>query len=256
MNSDKNSIVTRTIVNEIVAWIAASLLLFSSLYFLSRYSYILFHSIIEFLSVTVGWAIFIIAWNIRKRFGNGFLLIFGIGLLFIGIFDFLHALTYKGMGVLSSTNGNHPTQLWIAARFLESLSLAVAFFLTGKKPRLSIILTIYFFVTIAAIVFIFVIPIFPDCYVDGVGLTSFKIISEYIISVFLIISAIVFYINRDFFEKKLYPYIFIMLLTKIVAELFFTAYVSVYGPGKFLWTYRKGGFPWTHLLYLYLFRCD
>ena len=98
-----------------------ALLLFG-LYLSSLYSYLLFHSLIEIFSIVVGCCIFVLAWNSREHLDNNYLLFLGIAYLFVSALDLLHTLAYKGMGVFPGYDANLPTQLWIAARYVQGLS--------------------------------------------------------------------------------------------------------------------------------------
>ena len=46
--------------------------------------------------------------------------------MFAAIIDFIHALAYKGMPFLSRYTTNLPTQLWIAARYLQAFTIVIA----------------------------------------------------------------------------------------------------------------------------------
>lgn len=102
------------------------ILICARLMVISFYNYLLFHSLAELFSIAIAWGIFMVAWNSRRFMEDDFLLFLGIAYLFIGSLDLAHTLFYKGMGVLPGYGPNLPTQLWISARYLESLSLLVA----------------------------------------------------------------------------------------------------------------------------------
>jgi hypothetical protein len=109
------------------------------LYFTSTYSYLLFHSIAEIFSVVVAFGIFMLAWNSRRFLDNNSLLFIGIAYFFVGMIDILHTLAYKGMGVFSGYDANLPTQLWIAARYLQSISLLLAPFSSSARCGLPVL---------------------------------------------------------------------------------------------------------------------
>lgn len=71
--------------------------------------------------------------------------------------------------------------------------------------------------------------LFPDCYIEGSGLTVFKIASEYIIVSILAFSLIRMYQMRSSLER----YVFLLVCSAIVltafSELSFTLYIDVYG---------------------------
>ena len=106
-------------------------LVLGGLYLTSLYNYLLFHSLAEVFSAAVALAIFMLVWNVRRSLSNNYLLFVGIAYLFIGGLDVLHTLAFKGMGIFREYDENLQAQLWIAARYLQSLSLLVAPFFLG-----------------------------------------------------------------------------------------------------------------------------
>jgi signal transduction histidine kinase len=199
------------------------------LYLTSLHSYLLFHSLAEIFSIVVACAIFMVAWNSRQFLDNNYLLFIGIAYLFVGGFDLLHTLAYKGMGVLPGYGANLPTQLWIATRYIESFSLLIAPVFIGRKLRPSLILTGYSLVTAVLLATIFYWRIFPDCFLEGVGLTPFKKISEYLISVILAGSIALLVRKQKAFDRHVLRLLVASIFLTIAAELAFTFYVSVYG---------------------------
>src|SRR5210317_1165732 len=85
------------------------------LFLLSRHSYLLIHSLIEFSSIALMTAVFLIGWNTRSLVRNQFFTILAAGFLAAGLVDLLHTLTYKGMQVFTVPNADVPTQLWLIA---------------------------------------------------------------------------------------------------------------------------------------------
>jgi hypothetical protein len=73
-----------------------------ALYISSIYDYLFFHSAVEFFTIIISTSISLIVWNERQRIDNGYLLFLGITFFFISCLDFLHALSYEGMGVFTS----------------------------------------------------------------------------------------------------------------------------------------------------------
>jgi signal transduction histidine kinase len=199
-----------------------------ALYITSLKSYLLFHSIAELIAIIVIVAVFLIAWNSKNYLKNSYLLFIGISFFFVAWIDFLHTITYKGMGVFPDSGSNLPTQLWIAARYMQSISLLIAPVLMRKKFNYRIILVIYFAITSLLIAIIFM-GYFPDCYIEGSGLTLFKLVSEYIISLILLGSLVMLDRQKDEFDNKVYSLIMTSIVLTIFAELAFTFYIDVYG---------------------------
>jgi len=199
------------------------------LYLTSLYSYTLFHSLAEAFSIVIACCIFIVAWNTRHIINNNYLLFLGIAYLFVGTVDFIHTLAYKGMGVFLGFCANLPTQLWIVARYMESLSLLIAPLFFKKRLNVYVAFIVYTLITSSLFFSIFYLKIFPDCFIEGKGLTYFKIISEYIISSILIVSIAFLYRFRDRFEKNIFYLVVASIVVTIGSELAFTFYISVYG---------------------------
>jgi PAS domain S-box-containing protein len=205
-----------------------SLLVLFGLYLTSRYSYLLFHSLAELFSIVIAVAIFIVAWNSRRFGENDYLIFIGIAYLFVGGLDLIHTLGYKGMGVFHGYDTNLPTQFWITARYLESLSLLIAPFLIGRKLRIDHIFAIYLGIFIVVLGFIFG-GVFPDCFVEESGLTPFKKVSEYIISLAFFVSIFTFRRRHKDLDPQLLRLLIGSIVVTIVSELSFTLYVDVYG---------------------------
>lgn len=205
-------------------------LLLLGLYLTSLYSYLLFHSLAEIFSIVIAFSIFVLAWNCRNIIDNNYLIFLGIAYLFIGFIDIIHTLSYAGMGIFLGYYSNLPTQLWIVARYLESISLLIACFILDKrKMKINFILLGYIFTVSLLFLSIFYWKIFPSCFVEGSGLTPFKKISEYIIS--LILAASLFFLlkRKEKFNRRVLQWLVISILLTIVSELAFTFYISAYG---------------------------
>jgi PAS domain S-box-containing protein len=208
--------------------VAVLIIILGALYFLSRYNYLLFHSIVEIFSVAISFAIFAIAWNSRRMSDNRYLLFIGISFLFIGGLDTLHTLAYKGMGVFPNVQTNLATQLWIASRYLESFSLLAALFFIERKFRTSIVLVGYSAITGLVLASIY-LDAFPAAFINGVGLTPFKVGSEYLISLILLGSILLLWRKQNEFSGKVSKLMITAMAVTIASEMSFTLYTDAYG---------------------------
>jgi len=204
------------------------------LYAISIYSYVLFHSLVEIFGIIVIVSISIIVLHSRRLIDNNYYIFVGIAYLFIAVMTLLHTLAYKGMGVFIGYDANLPTQLWIATRYLESLTFLVAPLFIGRKLKINTIFSGYAIVTGFLIVSIFYWNIFPDCFIEGVGLTAFKKVSEYVISLVLLFSIYLLFQKRSNFDKKVLNLLIVALMLNVFAELAFTFYISVYGASNLI----------------------
>ena len=209
--------------------IIALLVVLLAIYLSSFYNFLLFHAIAETISVLIAVGVFFFAWNSREFLKNNYFLFIGIAYLFVGSIDMVHTFAYKGMGVFTGIDANHPTQLWIAARYLESISLLLAFLFFRRKLNPHLLFAGLLLITSLILSSIFYWEIFPDCFIVGSGLTPFKIASEYIISLILLSVIALLYKHRDEFDSIIFRLLVASVILTIFAELVFTFYVSVFG---------------------------
>ncbi|WP_051185040.1 sigma-54-dependent Fis family transcriptional regulator [Desulfatiglans anilini] len=221
------------------ALMIVSALVFGGLYLTSLYSYLLFHALSEIFSTAVAAAIFLLVWNARRSLDNYYLLLLGVAYLFIGGLDLVHTLAYRGMGVFPDHDEDLATQLWIAARYLQSLSLLIAPFFVEKRPNLKAALAAYATVVALLLSSIFFWDVFPTCYVPGEGLTLFKIASEFIIGLILLGAIILLLKKRERFDPAVFRLLIVSIILTILSELFFSAYTDVYGEPNLLGHFLK-----------------
>lgn len=204
------------------------ILLFSMSLYISFKNYVLFHFIIEIFCVVIASSIAILGLSSYSAKSNSLVNNIGVAYLFVAIIDFLHTLSYKGIDIISS-GANVPTQLWILGRYVESFSFIIAFIWLNKRINKNKIAIVYFIITFASLYSIFFTNYFPNCYLDGIGLTKFKIISEYIIIVINIINIFLLYKNKQYFETSIVKLFIQSFIFVILGEVFFTFYFDVYG---------------------------
>ena len=175
---------------------------------------------------------FTVAWNTRRIAGNAYLTFLGIAYLFVGVLGLVHALAYKGMGVFPGRGADLPTQLWIAARGLEALSLLLSPLFLRRSLHAWRALGIYAAVTGLLLVLIFPLRAFPVCYVEAgahAGLTGFKIAAEYVICAIFLGAFAATWHAREQLGPNVLRLVLAALITSMLSELAFTRYVSVYG---------------------------
>lgn len=216
-------------------YILCAAALTAGLYFLAMRNYLAFHVLAEMFSIVVAAALFLLVWHSRRFAPNSPLLGLGVAFFFSGVIDLVHTLAYKGMGVFQLADpANVATQLWIAARWLESLSLLAFSWRRGAAVRPEYLLWGYAAATATLLWTILGAQIFPDCFVEGLGLTPFKIGSEYAICMILTGSLVVLTRNGQDLDPGVRRLLSAGILAAIVSELAFTFYVSVYGLSNFI----------------------
>ena len=219
--------------------IISGIFILVGLYLTTLHSYLLFHSIAEVFIIVVACGIFILAWNSRRFLDNNYLLFIGVAYLFIAILELIHTLGYAGMGIFKGYGADLPTQLWIAARYMESFSLFLAPLFFGRRLKLNILFIVYSSVTCLIFLSVFLWNIFPVCFVEGTGLTPFKKISEYVICIIYIGSIALLYLKQKEFENDVYRLLIAAIIISMAAELAFTFYINVYGFSNLVGHYFK-----------------
>ncbi len=199
---------------------------------LIRYD-LLFHSIAEVISIVIAGGIFFVGWNSRKYMNSSFFLIIGISFLFISAIDLLHTLSYTGMAIFVDFDTNLPTQLWIAARYWQCGSFLLASLAINKKINASYLMVSGVIIISAVLITIFY-GIFPTSYIEGTGLTPFKIVSEFIIIIIFLASAIILFRFRSEFNRKIFLLIIASISATIISELAFIFYVDVFDFSNFV----------------------
>lgn len=198
-------------------------------FWLAKQNYLLFHTLAEGFAILVAALIYVVATRTYKHARNDFLLFLGTAYFFVAIVDFLHLLTFHGMVVFPEYDSNVPTQLWIAGRYLDSLSLLLAtVFLKRRLPRRAAF-WLYACLTAALAASIMWLGLFPAAYVEGLGLTPFKVASEYVISGILLLAIWQLRARREFVEPGMNRLLVAAMAVTIAAELSFTLYTDVYG---------------------------
>lgn len=189
---------------------------------------LLFHVLAEVFAISVAAAAFAVAWNTRSPAGNGYLLTLGIAYGVIALIDLAHMVTYKGMSTVPGLSANVATQLWLAGRYLQASVLVLAPTLLYERPRPTVVLVGYIAAG-AALVLAVASGAFPDTFIEGSGLTAFKVLSEYAVSAVMAIGLLLLHRIREDFDTAVYRMLAGSILVGIAVELAFTLYTDPFG---------------------------
>ena len=208
-----------------------------SLFVISRYNYLLFHTIIEFFAVLVAMLIFTVSVISRSFKQDSLLNNLGPGIMVVSFITFLHLVTYKGIYIIPGYDANLPTQLWIILNYIQATAFLVALLHQSQRPiHFHIYLAAYLFIGGAAAALSF-LRIFPVSYDNG--LTTFKIVSEYVIIMLYLASLIILWRGKSEHNPKIKASIMLALSLFIAAEFTFTLYQDVYGILNFFGHYIR-----------------
>ena len=204
------------------------LLLAAGSYFLARYNYPLFHSFADMITVFIAASVFLVVWNGRQRLDNHYFLFTGIAFLSFAVLDFMHLLGNKDMGVFPGYGNLGPT-FYIASRYVLGFSLLAAPFFVRRKLNVPVAFGAYSAITGLIIASVLVWENLPVTYVEGTGLTTFKVASDYVVCAALLGAIGVLLVNRRAFDGRVLRIIVVSLVLSLATGLAFTLYTDPFG---------------------------
>lgn len=212
-----------------------------ALYPISHTNYLLFHTLVELTSVAFAFTLFSIGWNARKFTQNDSFILLAISFLVIGSLDLLHTLSYKGMGVFPIDSADPPTQYWIAARLVQAASYLIAALYVGKHEQIKPWRTLAYYLLVGFFLKLTIWPlqIFPHCFIENVGLTTFKLTAEYLICLTLGISGFLYWTKKQHLNPAVLKLVLLSIALTVSSEFTFTLYQDVYGVSNVLGHFFK-----------------
>lgn len=157
------------------------------------------HTLVELFSVTVALLLFGVVWNAYSKERSGNIVILGCAALAVGLIDIAHMLSYRGMPDFVTPSGPAKAiNFWLAARLIAALSmLTVAIrqpapFADSRSRYIALGAGL----TLTAVVYwlgLFRQHWWPDTFIDGAGLTGFKIVAEWAIISIMAAAAVLLY---------------------------------------------------------------
>lgn len=196
-------------------------------------NYLPMHMAMESFAIVVAMLVFGITWNAYSSARAGNVIMLACAMLAVGLLDFAHMLSFKGMPDFVTPSGTEKTiSFWLAARFIAALALLVAAVrpwtpLPSPRRKHALLLGA---LAVTALVFWVVLrhqAALPRTFVEGTGLTPFKVGMEYLIVGLLVVPAIIFYRQ----SRRGVPHdaagLFAAAAISILSELSFTLYKDV-----------------------------
>lgn len=206
----------------------AALVVAVGFYVTNWHSYVIFHTGAELFIAIIAASVFVVGWNGRRYLDSGFYMILAVSCLFIAVFHALHLLSYKGLEIIGA-GSNTATQLWLASRFLMAFTLILAPFFVKRRVNVNVLLGAYAAATGLLLLSIFTWGVFPESFREGAGLTTFKVVSECVISAVFLAAMGMLYRQRKSFDENVFRPLLLSVGAGIAAEVFFMFYRDVYG---------------------------
>ncbi len=198
-------------------------------------SYVPLHSVMEIIAIAVAAMVFGISWATHPFRANGRALVLGIGFLGVALLDLSHTLSYAGMPDLITPSGPEKAiNFWLVARLLAGLAFIwIAFWPShlanwvGETSRYWALAIILLLVAIVHYIVIVHPSSIPRTYIEGQGLTPFKVGVEYVL-IALYITAGFGFIKRWHKKREISDSLLAMAsFTMAMSEFFFTLYANV-----------------------------
>ncbi|MFT3856022.1 MAG: EAL domain-containing protein [Aquabacterium sp.] len=143
------------------------------------------HTVLEFTAVVAALLVFSVAWHAGTSAQPGNILLVGCGFLAVGLIDFGHTVSFKGMPDFVTPSGSEKAiQFWLVARYAAAITLvAAAVFqlrpLTRAWQRHALLALVLALSGAAYVINLGMPAVWPRTFVDGQGLTLFKVTAEY-----------------------------------------------------------------------------
>ena len=201
------------------------------LYYVGRDDHLFFHSLAEFITITIAAAIFMIFWNSRHLIKNNYLLFVAIAFVFVAGLDLVHLMTYGGMDVFHIPPEDSliiSTQLWFVARYLQAVSLLIAPFFVKKRLDYKLMILMCGIITIVVLILAFYGQNLSFLYRVGQDAMVYKSMLEYIVLVLFVISGIFLYVRRRYLDQEIYKYLILMIVLSVFSELCFALSKNAY----------------------------
>ncbi len=197
--------------------------------FIGLKQYLFFHTFVELFSVIISFMISVIAANTYEINKGNKLIFLGMAFGFVGFFDILHLLTSEGIRLFDYETHNITTQLWVTARYIQSISFLISLTPITRKIKTERVIFSYSAISLVVLLSIFYFEDYPICFIKGQGMTPFKIISEFIICAIICIT--IYFTLKDRKKNnnnnKTSRLIILGLIAFLFSELFFSTYISV-----------------------------
>jgi hypothetical protein len=129
---------TMMIVGIAFLFFLITILFRDELYFVAKGEhYLSLHTILEFFSITISFAIAIQGWMIFPHHLSRHRLWYSGTFLAIGMIDLLHTLSYKGMPglIITGSSVQKATWFWITARLTQACMLFLIMFFPNKQTN-------------------------------------------------------------------------------------------------------------------------
>jgi PAS domain S-box-containing protein len=219
--------------------------------------YLQVHTVLELFAVAVSVLIVGIGWNAVQGLRSPHMSIMAAGFLAVGVLDLGHLLSFAGMPEFITPAGSEKAiYFWLAARFASAITLLLIVLMPA--PRASTPSWRYWAAG-SALLYIGAVyyavlwnqDLLPRVFITGEGLTTTKVVAEYVVMGVLLASAIALWPRLSAGSTFRGPPLLAALLIFVASEGALTLYSSVHDIYNFVGhLYKVAG---TYLVYRAVF---
>lgn len=188
------------------------------------------HTVTEFGAIVAALLVFSVAWHARGPGQPGNIVIIGCGFLAVGLIDFGHAMSFKGMPDFGTpATSEKAIHFWLMARYTAGWTLLAAAIrpiqpLQAGWPRYALLSAALLWTAAIYGLELLVPDIWPRTFVEGYGLTAFKVLAEYGVILLTAASAYIFMRRR----RQELPYSINDLCTAALITMMSEACLTLY----------------------------
>lgn len=214
------------------------------------------HIAAETFAIVVAMLIFAVTWNAYEEERATNTLILACGFFVIGLLDFGHLLSFKGMpDFVTPGDPEKAIQFWLAGRMVAALvllavSLRPWYPLSNPRSRYAMLAASFLVAASFYWLVLFHQQDLPHTFIEGIGLTPLKIGTEYFVIAIFGIAAVLFF--RQARESGSNGHnnfnLFVACVITILSELCFVLYSAVSDIFNLL------GHLYKAVAYLYIYR--
>lgn len=198
-------------------------------------SYVPLHTVMEVLAISVAAMVFGISWATHRLRPNSRALVLGVSFLGVALLDLSHTLSYAGMpDFVTPSSPEKAINFWLAARLIAAIAFVwVAFWPThlatwiARRSQYWTLAIILLVVGVIHYVFLVDPSFIPRTFIEGQGLTPFKIAFEYGLIILYLIAGYGFFKRWRKKREASDSILAMAALTMAMSEFFFTLYANV-----------------------------
>jgi signal transduction histidine kinase len=217
-------------------------------------SYLPFHSFAETFSIVVSMMIFGVMWHGSGSERDGGLIMLSCAMLAAGLLDFGHMLSVSNMpAFVTPSSPDKGIAFWLAARMTAAVGLVLAA-LRLESPlgmpgsRYTLVGISLGITAVTYWVVLFHLDALPRFFVEGSGLTPFKVASECFITAMLAVPTVLFYRRARRSRSPMHVGLYAAAAVSLLSELYFSIYAARHD------LFQVFGHAYKVVAYLFVYR--